>query len=451
MPPDIGGVPAELALLVPGTALDGNPQIEIAGVTPAVGARPTTVHELEQIVGWASKRGMAMAALGGGTKLGIGNPPSRVDMVLDMSAMDSVIEYDPENLVLTAQAGVTIQHVQSMVRQDSLVLPLDPQSRDRATIGGVIACADHGPRRRQYGGLRDLVLGLKVVLSDGSLANFGGRVLKNVAGYDVGKLFIGSLGTIGVIAEATVRLLPLPASEELLPTLLPGLGAGRRLVSRILGSPLLPSSLELMSPACAGLLGLDRHLSRSDGSYLMLIGLEGHSAAVERQVRDISSFCAELGSGTEIIESRRASEVGFTPGEGWERFAALRDKALDRPSCVGLRCTVPLGSAWDLAAAVEEHSRANGVAASYTMSCGIGYLEAYAAGSPADLRTFAEGVRADAEKREGAMSVLDGWSALGAEFDAWGSRRTDYGLIRAVKQKFDPRGIMNPGRFVGGL
>jgi glycolate oxidase FAD binding subunit len=420
-----------------------------------------------------------MAALGGRTKLGIGNPPSRLDLVLDMSAMNSITKYDPEDLVLTAQAGVTIQRVQSMVREDSLVLPLDPQSGDRATMGGVIACADHGPRRRHYGGLRDLVLGLKVVLPDGSLASFGGQTLKNVAGYDVGKLLIGSLGTIGVIAEVTVRLLPLPACEELLLIMLPGLELGHRLVARILGSPLLPSSLEFMSPACAGLMGLDGHVSSVESTYLMLIGVEGHSAAVERQVRDIHTFCAELNSGKttaldadhlargtpgsapeialaagvqeEMVESHRASEVGLPPREGWEAFAKLRDKALGNGSCAGVRCTVPLALVWDLAAAVEAHSRANSVAASYTMSCGTGYLEAYASGSPAGLRTFAEGLRAEAEKRGGAMSVLDGWSALGGDFDAWGGRRTDYGLIRAVKQKFDPGGIMNPGRFVGGL
>ena len=479
MPRDVVDVLAALTLLVPGATVDGKPQAKVAGVVPAVRVSPTTVRELEQIVGWASSRGMAMAALGGGTKLGIGNPPSRLDLVLDMSAMNSVTEYDPGDLILTAQAGVTIQHLQSMVREDSLVLPLDPQSGDRATIGGVIACADHGPRRRQYGGLRDLILGLKAVLPDGSLASFGGRTLKNVAGYDVGKLLIGSLGTIGVIAEVTVRLLPLPACEELLLIMLPGLAMGRRLVTRILESPLLPSSLELMSPASAGLLGLDRHLSSPDSSYLMLIALEGHSAAVERQVRDISSFCAELNSGkptapdadhlargtpgsapeiaraagaqAEMVKSYRASEVGLTPREGWDTFTKLRDKALGSGPSAGFRCTVPLALVWDLAAAVEEHSQANSVAASYTMSCGTGGLEAYASGSPTGLRTFAEALRADAEKRGGAMSVLDGWSALGREFDAWGGRRTDYGLIRAVKQKFDPGGIMNPGRFVGGL
>jgi len=451
MPHDVGDVLAELALLAPGAASDGNPQTNVAGLVPAVSVSPTTVSELGQIVGWASRRGLAMAALGGGTKLGIGNPPSRLDLLLDMSAMNSVTEYDSADLVLTAQAGVTIQHLRSMVREDSLVLPLDPQSRDRATIGGVIACADHGPRRRQYGGLRDLVLGLKVVLPDGSLAGFGGRTLKNVAGYDVGRLFVGSLGTMGVIAEATIRLLPVPACEELLLVTVPGLEQGRRLVARILGSVLIPSSLELLSPACVGLLGFDQHLGSSDTESLLLIALEGHPAAVERQVRDISAFCAELDSGTEMVESRRASELGLPVDEAWDTFAGLREKALGNGSCVGLRCTVPLARVWDLAAAAEERSRASSVALSYTMSCGTGYLEAYAAGSPADLRTFAEGVRADAEYREGAMSVLDGWSVLGEEFDAWGGRRTDFGLIRAVKEKFDPQGLMNPGRYLGGL
>jgi glycolate oxidase FAD binding subunit len=197
MPHEIGDVLAELLLLVPGCPVHEDPQIAIAGVKPAACVSPTNVGEVQRIVGWASRSGVTMAALGGRTKLGIGNPPSHLDLVLDMSALDAVVEYDAEDLVLSAQAGVNIARLQSMVRKDSLVLPVDPQFSDRATLGGVIACADHGPRRRRYGGLRDVVLGLEVVLPNGSLAHFGGRTLKNVAGYDVGKLFIGSLGSIG--------------------------------------------------------------------------------------------------------------------------------------------------------------------------------------------------------------------------------------------------------------
>ncbi len=480
MPPSFGDFLAELKVLVPGVTVEEDPQIKVAGVVPAVRVSPTTVRELEQIVGWASRHGMAMAALGGGTKLGIGNPPPRLDLVLDMSAMNSIIECDPENLVLTAQAGVTIQHVQWMARKDSVVLPLDPQSRDRATLGGVIASADHGPRRGQYGGLRDLVLGMKVVLPDGSLAHFGGRTLKNVAGYDVGKLFIGSIGTIGVIAEATVRLLPLPVCEELLLVTVPGLEHGRRLVTKILESVLIPSTLEFLSPACAGFLGLDQYLRSSGTESLLLVALEGHPAAVERHVGDISGYCAELNSvptallggtggiapGVEssvrmvarpawsqagVVESRRASEIGLAPDGCWDTFAELRGKALGNGYHVGLRCTVPLARAWDLAFAADEHSRANDVAISYRMSCGSGSLEVHARGSSTGLRAFARELRTDAENREGAVTVLDGWSELGPQFDAWGAHRTDFGLIKAVKEKFDPQGIMNPGRYVGGL
>jgi glycolate oxidase FAD binding subunit len=439
---------AELAALVPRATVDGRPQTDIAGVAPAVRVTPTTVRELEDIVGWASKRRMAMAALGGGTTLGVGNPPSRLDLVIDTGRLNSVVDYDAEDLVLTAQAGTTVHQLRSMVRRDSLVMPLDPRSSDRATLGGVIACADHGPKRRQYGGLRDLVLGLKVVLPDGGLANFGGRVLKNVAGYDVGKLFIGSIGTIGIIAEATVRLLPSAAREELLLVPVAGLEEGRRLVTKILESVLIPSALEFLSPGCVGLLGLDRRIASPESPYLLLIALEGHSAAVEREVRDISALCAEVSPG---LEARRASEIGLAPDDCWASFGGIRARARGEGFPLGLRATAPLARVWDVATAVEEYSRANGIASAYTMSCGTGYLEVYAAGSAADLRTYAQAVRSRAEALEGAVTVLDGWSELGREFDAWGARRTDYALIQTVKRKYDPEGLMNPGRFVGGL
>jgi glycolate dehydrogenase FAD-binding subunit len=439
---------AELTTLLPGTEARGRPQTDVAGVSALVEVRPTSLGELEQTVRWASGRSLALAALGGTTKLGVGNPPSRLDLLLDVSGLDSVIEYDPQDLVLTAQAGVTVQQVQTLVGKDSLVLPLDPQSPERATLGGVIACADHGPRRRQYGGLRDVVLGLKAVLADGSLVSFGGRTLKNVAGYDVGKVFIGSLGTIGVIAETTVRLLPRPAAEELLLIPLARLISARRLATRILASPLLPSSLELMSPRCAELLHLERSPSSGSG-YLMIIGVEGHAAAVERQVRDVVAFCAGLDS--EETTACPVSDLAMAPADVWAAFSQIRQRALADGSFAGFRCSVPLVPSWDVAQAVEEHAGVNDVEASYRLGCGTGHLEVYATGTPVGLRTFAEGVRSEAERLGGALSVLDGWSALGREFDAWGTSRGEYRLMQAVKQRFDPEGIMNPGRFVGGL
>ncbi|MCL5735005.1 MAG: FAD-binding oxidoreductase, partial [Actinobacteria bacterium] len=403
-------------------------------------------NQIAETMGWASSRGMAVAAVGGGTKLGFGNPPVRLDLVLDMSAMDSVVELDSHDLVVTAQAGANIQQLRALVREDSLVLPIDPQFRDQATLGGVIACADHGPRRRQYGSLRDLVLGVKAVLPDGSSVSFGGRTLKNVAGYDVGRLFIGSLGTMGIITEATVRLLPSSASDELLFVSLPGLEDGRRLAKNILESVLIPSSLELISPAGAELLGFAR-LSPSP-SYLMLIAAEGHPAAVERHVREISAFCREMGSNVGV---RRAHQLGLTSEGAWDMFAQLRQRALGAGYLVGLHCSVPLAQIWDVAEAVERLSPAYATTAAYTMSCGTGCMELHVAGSLPGLLAHAEQLREEAENREGALTLLSGGPELGGAFDAWGSCRSDYGLIRALKGKYDPRGIMNPGRFVGGL
>ena len=185
---DADEILAEVTAVVPGVEARATPKVDIAGVRPVVQLRPTTVDELEQVVAWACDRGLALAAVGGQTKLGVGNPPSRLDVAVDMMGLAAITEYDPDDLILSAQAGVTVQKAQSLVRHDALILPLDPQSPDKATLGGVIATADHGPRRRQYGGLRDVILGIKAVLPDGSPVAFGGRTLKNVAGYDLGQV-----------------------------------------------------------------------------------------------------------------------------------------------------------------------------------------------------------------------------------------------------------------------
>lgn len=432
--------------VVPAPRLVEGPMPDIAGVTPAARAAPAGVEELRDIVAWAEATGKTLAPVGAGTKLEVGNPPSRLDLAIDLTGLARVIDYDPENLVITAQAGARIGGLRSLVRADSLVLPLDPNCGPEATIGGVLSCADHGPRRLQYGSLRDLALGLRAVLPDSSLVRWGGQTLKNVAGYDFGKLFIGSLGSIGVVTEVTVRLLPQPGHEELL--LLPvDLESGRRLALQILSSPLRPSALELLSPLGVRALGL-QEISPSANDRLMLVGLEGPIAAVERQVRDIGVLSLGVTPGRSPFV---ASEAGLDPAQVWGTFPALRQTSASQRPAIGLRCTVPVASGWEAAAAAEALSRTHAVRVAYSLSCGSGYLEVHAVGEAANLREFTRALRSEAERLGGAASVLQGWAALGPDFDAWGSRRSDYPLMRRMKQTFDPHGIMNPGRFVGGL
>ena len=188
----------------------------VAGVQPSVCVTPRSIKEVSLVVAEARRLGLVVAPTGGGSKLSLGNRPRAIDLLLDLSRLDEVVEYDPENLVLTAQAGSSMRSLQSRVAEHHLVIPVDPAMPDCASLGGVLATNDHGPRRLRYGSLRDVVLGMSVVLANGDLIKCGGRTIKNVSGYDLTKLFIGSLGALGVIVQATLRLLPAPAAEGLL-------------------------------------------------------------------------------------------------------------------------------------------------------------------------------------------------------------------------------------------
>ncbi|HEV3462352.1 MAG TPA: FAD-binding oxidoreductase, partial [Actinomycetota bacterium] len=183
----------------------------VDGVEARFLARPGSVEEASQVLRAAAADGLAGAFMGGGSKLGLGNPPERLDLVVETRGLDQVLEHAAGDLVVKAQAGVRLADLQAALAPAGQWLALDPPE-PRATLGGVVAANASGPRRLRYGTVRDLIIGITVVLADGTVARAGGKVVKNVAGYDLAKLFCGSLGTLGLVAEATFRLHPLPAA-----------------------------------------------------------------------------------------------------------------------------------------------------------------------------------------------------------------------------------------------
>jgi len=183
----------------------------VDGVAARFVARPRSVSEASQVLAAAAADGLAVAFAGGGSKLGLGNPPERVDLEVQTSGLGQVLEHAAGDLVVRAQAGVPLADLQAALAPAGQWLALDPPE-PRATVGGVVAANASGPRRLRYGTVRDLIIGITVVLADGTVAHAGGKVVKNVAGYDLAKLFCGSLGTLGMVAEAIFRLHPLPAA-----------------------------------------------------------------------------------------------------------------------------------------------------------------------------------------------------------------------------------------------
>ena len=186
----------------------------VDGVIPTVVVSPGTVEEVSAVLAACSKADAAVVPWGGGAHMGLGGVPKKVDVVLALGRMNQVIDHEPGDMTSTVQAGMTLSHFQSHLGRHGQFLSLDPPGGSRATIGGILAANASGPRRLRYGTARDLLIGLRVVHADGTVTKGGAKVVKNVTGYDMNKLYVGSLGTLGVIVEATFRLYPIPPVER---------------------------------------------------------------------------------------------------------------------------------------------------------------------------------------------------------------------------------------------
>jgi len=182
----------------------------VDGLTPQAAVAPASYEQVAEVMGYAHAEELAVIPWGGGAHIHTGNVPARYDIALSLSRLNAVVEHEPADLTTTVQAGMTLSELQGRLGAAGQLLPLDPPGGERATIGGILAANASGPWRHAFGSARDMTIGLRVVTAEGRITRAGGRVVKNVAGYDLCKLYVGSLGTLGVIVEATFKLAPLP-------------------------------------------------------------------------------------------------------------------------------------------------------------------------------------------------------------------------------------------------
>ena len=217
----------------------------VDGLLPSAVVWPETFEQVAIVLQWAQREKLAVIPCGSGTQIGQGGIPKRVDLVLSLRRLAQVNDYDVANFTITVGAGMTFAELAQLTAAHMQMLPLQyPTSI--ATLGGLIASNAYSPKRIRYGGVRDLLLGLRIALPSGEIAHFGGKVVKNVAGYDMCKLFLGSLGALGIIVEATFRLYALPERDETLLAVLPSLESGAAAVAQLMATPLLPSQILLL-------------------------------------------------------------------------------------------------------------------------------------------------------------------------------------------------------------
>jgi len=376
----------------------------IDGLAPARVIRATSEPEVIDAVRGANERGEAMVVSGGATRLSVGDPPTRYDAALDVSALRGVIEYEPGDLVATVRAGTTLAELSAALAAHGQRWPVEPGLPERATVGGTLASAAGGPSRLRYFHPRDWVIGARVVLGDGTPVRSGGRVVKNVTGYDLTRFWSGTFGTLAAIVELTLKLTAVPERTVSLVAEL-DVPEAFRAAKELHASGLPLDALAIVTGETVGSVG-----ARADAA--LIVRLTGPAAAVRRL-------------GREIRERVRCRDVA---NEVWDQVAAL-----------------PLEAKWAARLAWPASGRPDIEFAGYAAVIYPASSTAYLLRS-IDRATFSA-VRASLEAA-GGIAVLERASAdyKRDAGGAWGAPRVPLGIARALKERFDPRGVLAPGR-----
>lgn len=421
----------------------------VDGVSPALSVRPGSQEEVSSVVRACADAGAAIIPWGGGTSMGLGNRPARADVAVVLDRLNRIVEFDAANLNVTVEAGMRLADLQVELGKGREFLPLDSPAEGKATVGGILAANGSGPWRLLYGTARDWVLGMRVVLPNGERIRCGGKVIKNVSGYDMNKLFIGSLGTLGIITEATFKLLPLPAVRASVVGVFAELGQAAGVVAKILDSVLLPEAVELLGPDAVVLLG--QTLGLDVTGYGLAVSLAGSRETVERQARDFT----ELFRDTQARATKTLLDERTAPA--WRSirnaFDLLPGPPPERITC---KIAVLISRTADILVAAEGLGRRHGLRAAVTAHAGSGVVRAcYLLGPEAPpaqvLASALEELRRESEKAEGSLILQAAPAALKAHLDAWGRPGGAFDVMRRLKADFDPRGLCNPGRFLGGI
>ncbi len=401
------------------TALEVTERDAILGVRPTAVYAPATLDECAEVMTRAARDRLRLGFIGGGTAIGLGAPPTGLDAVIRTERLSRIVEHAPADMVVLVEAGVTLAALQATLAAHGQRLALEAPAPERATIGGLIAAAGFGPLRARYGAIRDLIIGVTLVLGDGTVARGGGKVVKNVAGFDLPKVACGSLGTLGLIAAAAFRLHPLPEAVETVQ--IAGISPAQVVA---LTRAVRDAQLE---PTCVVALG-----AGGEGCDLAL-RFEGFRQGIAAQV----ARCAELAESTGVRAERLSDDAAL-----WRRHDAVRTGARDGQSAP-LRLGVhALPSRFP---EIAPRLAALGEFAWYA-TLGLGFV----AGPVPDAGAVSA-VRAALTAAGGWLVIHDAPAALRGAVDPWGPAPGSFAIMRQLKHRFDPDRRLNPGRYVGGL
>ena len=452
------------AVLGPANVLTGvelSPYV-VDGRTPEAAVFPGALEEVAAVIALCGQAEVPVVPWGGGTAASVGMPAARAGVVLGLRRLARLVEHEPGDLTVTVESGVTIAELQAALGNRGQWLSLDPADAERATLGGVLAANAAGPRRHLYGTARDLLIGVTVVTADAAVVKGGGKVVKNVAGYDLPKLFIGSYGTLGVIVEATLKLRPVPEAERLVALRFARLKDAAAAVRALLASDLIPNAVELLDPTAAaalgageagGALGLGTTLGSAPpaspapaaSGAVLVVGFDGLPEQVEWQCAELARLAAPHGG-------RDATPLSSA---AWPRLAAAVRDAFPVATAVMSFDVVPAQVA-ELMEQGAGVARARGFQTAWAAHAGVGVVSAALVSDreprePGPVAGVLSEWREMARAGGGHATLERAPLAVKSQVPVWDDPGAAGRVMQRIKAQLDPKRILNPGRFVAGI
>ncbi|GAB3056197.1 FAD-binding oxidoreductase [Virgibacillus ainsalahensis] len=399
--------------------------------------------DISKVLTYANENNKTVNVVSGGTKRGYGGMMEQADILLSLAKYKGIVEHSVGDLTLTVSPGTTLKEITDELAKHGQRVALDTSWPEIATIGGIVSSNDSGAKRLLYGSARDLVIGMRIVYADGRVIRTGGKVVKNVAGYDMNKLFVGSMGTLGVISEITIKLRPLPKYEGLFLMGFPDGNAEaiHEFSVKLLDSLMEPVSLEILNPRIAEKMTGKRH-------YTLAIAFEDRENAVLYQEDWIKEHLP-IGAEHAVLHEEEARQW-------WERFHHFGPNGYnDDKNEADTQAALKIGSnnldvlvnlkvAEEFAEAFQVEIEAHG-------GVGHGISKVYVQGFPEDIVSFIKALRKKVEEKKGYVVCTHLPFSLRGAVSVWGEKPGYFALLEGIKRTNDPKKLLNRQRFVGGI
>ena len=448
----------------------------VDNVAPKAVIFPENAEQIAEVVKYANRENLAIVPWGSGTKMGMGNRPGRLDLVVCTKRLNHMKDVDSANLTITVEAGVKFRDIQARLateedrcylplgdlgtEEDGVIcpdrshsgcfLPIDPPFSNKATIGGIMATNSNGPRRLLYGLLRDIVLGVRFVSPDGKIIGAGGKTVKNVSGYDISKLMIGSMGSLGILCDMTLRLLPLPEKMETLLISFGSISEASSFTDRIFETKLLPAAFEVMNDLALKNIRTESKDDFRAEEVIVAVALEAFAEAVERMRKEMLDLAEDGGAKTCTVITE-GDHLRF-----WLKVSELAQTTAGQyPGLITAQFNYPLSKWNDITRFSSETLSANSIHHTLMTHAGSGVCSINLLLEHDDVSSQQRAVEAVGKlfknclEAGGNMVIQEAPAGLKQNLPVWGAPSQDMIVMKRIKEQLDPCGVMSPGRYGG--